>query len=136
MRVVFIFVFCWHAQAGLSPSAKLFVFGSTTTGLNLPGSDIDAVIVGLDGGYASTSTIAFRFCLLCSFFVGALAHCDASLNSFPSPRVLPVPCQFARSQRLRRVARTLQQRGVATNIEIIGKARVPLIKFDHPVRCL
>ncbi|KAH7860969.1 hypothetical protein Vadar_020089 [Vaccinium darrowii] len=67
------------------PNCKVEVFGSFKTGLYLPTSDIDVVILGSD---------------------------------IRSPQM-----------GLQALARALSQRGVAKNIQVIAKARVPIIKF-------
>ncbi|KAH7851322.1 hypothetical protein Vadar_009801 [Vaccinium darrowii] len=67
------------------PNCKVEVFGSFKTGLYLPTSDIDVVILGSD---------------------------------IRSPQM-----------GLQALARALSQRGVAKKIQVIAKARVPIIKF-------
>ena len=72
---------------GIWPEAEFEVHGSFATGMYLPSSDIDAVI--LDSGCKSPAT-----CLK------ALATC-------------------------------LSRKGMATKIQLIAKARVPIVKFEE-----
>ncbi|KAF3442102.1 hypothetical protein FNV43_RR16018 [Rhamnella rubrinervis] len=67
------------------PNCKVEVFGSFETGLYLPSSDIDVVILG---------------------------------SGIPSPQL-----------GLQALSRALSQRGIARKIQVIAKARVPIIKF-------
>ncbi|KAJ7981731.1 non-canonical poly(A) RNA polymerase PAPD5 [Quillaja saponaria] len=67
------------------PHCKVEVFGSFRTGLYLPTSDIDVVILG-----------------------SGLPNTQLGLNA---------------------LSRALSQRGIAKKIQVIGKARVPIIKF-------
>ncbi|XP_051152194.1 uncharacterized protein LOC127266109 [Andrographis paniculata] len=67
------------------PSAEVQVFGSFRTGLYLPSSDIDVVILG---------------------------------SNVRSPQI-----------GLQALSRALSQRGIAKKIQVIAKARVPIIKF-------
>ncbi|KAL0362690.1 UNVERIFIED_CONTAM: Terminal nucleotidyltransferase 4A [Sesamum calycinum] len=67
------------------PNAEVEVFGSFKTGLYLPSSDIDAVILG---------------------------------SNVRSPQI-----------GLQALSRALSQRGIAKKIQVIAKARVPIIKF-------
>ncbi|KAL3848640.1 hypothetical protein ACJIZ3_010522 [Penstemon smallii] len=67
------------------PDAKPEVFGSFKTGLYLPSSDIDVVILG---------------------------------SNITSPKI-----------GLQALSRALSQRGIAKKIQVIAKARVPIIKF-------
>ncbi|KAI3774984.1 hypothetical protein L1987_49551 [Smallanthus sonchifolius] len=67
------------------PNCKVEVFGSFKTGLFLPTSDVDMVILG--------------------------SHIETPQKG------------------LRALSRALSQRGVAKKIQVIGKARVPIIKF-------
>ncbi|TYK20252.1 non-canonical poly(A) RNA polymerase PAPD5 [Cucumis melo var. makuwa] len=67
------------------PHCKVEVFGSFQTGLYLPTSDIDVVILG---------------------------------SGIPKPQL-----------GLQALSRALSQRGMAKKIQVIGKARVPIIKF-------
>ncbi|CAA0808525.1 Nucleotidyltransferase family protein [Striga hermonthica] len=69
----------------LWPSAEVEVFGSFKTGLYIPSSDIDVVILG---------------------------------SNVRSPQM-----------GLRALSRALSQRGIAKQIQVIAKARVPIIKF-------
>ncbi|XP_038899128.1 terminal nucleotidyltransferase 4B [Benincasa hispida] len=67
------------------PHCKVEVFGSFQTGLYLPTSDIDVVILG---------------------------------SGIPKPQL-----------GLQALSRALSQKGIAKKIQVIGKARVPIIKF-------
>ncbi|KAH7512543.1 hypothetical protein FEM48_Zijuj12G0101600 [Ziziphus jujuba var. spinosa] len=67
------------------PYCKVEVFGSFRTGLYLPTSDVDVVILG---------------------------------SGIPTPQ-----------QGLQALSRALSQRGIAKKIQVIAKARVPIIKF-------
>ncbi|KAL8167323.1 hypothetical protein V2J09_008822 [Rumex salicifolius] len=67
------------------PSCRVEVFGSFRTGLYLPSSDIDVVILG---------------------------------SNIRTPQM-----------GLQALSRALSQRGIAKKIQVIGKARVPIIKF-------
>lgn len=67
------------------PHCKVEVFGSFQTGLYLPTSDIDVVILG---------------------------------SGIPKPQL-----------GLQALSRALSQKGIARKIQVIGKARVPIIKF-------
>lgn len=67
------------------PSCKVEVFGSFRTGLYLPSSDIDVVILG---------------------------------SNIRTPQM-----------GLQALSRALSQRGIAKKMQVIGKARVPIIKF-------
>ena len=91
--------------ADLWPGAELIVFGSTATGLCLPGSDIDCVVMGYPG------------CTLRGPDYAAEASAAAKAPAKADPALL------------RELGSELRRRDCISYLEVITSARIPIVKM-------